>query len=63
MLKPRCPFCSLKASLDDAHMIHRDLTFKQLLNPFNPSHGIPVTIVGSKIVEGGLQKQMPRSES
>jgi glutaredoxin len=59
-----CPFCKyLKASLDDAHMPYTEIDVEsnwksELAFQSTKRHGIPVTIVGSKIVEGGLQTQM-----
>jgi glutaredoxin len=59
-----CPFCkSLKTSLANAHMPYKEIDVESdwranLAFQSTKRHGIPVTIIGNTIVEGGFQKQM-----
>lgn len=59
-----CPFCThLKASLDAAHMPYTEIDVERdwksdFAFQSTKRRGIPVTVIGNTIVEGGLQKQM-----
>lgn len=59
-----CPFClHLKTALDSANMpyveidVERDWRAELAFQSTN-RHGVPVTIIGDTVVEGGLQKQI-----